>query len=276
MRATAGLGLTPFAAYHWLMFGQSMWFDIEHARERARLAAAIFERRDVRRELRLVRGQPGHGGRRRVRIAPSPTCVLASAHHCEGSEPSASELMRVTRRQPGLRGAGTETWIGHKLRRQNTAWPGNATVVGLSVMLVLAYVPDPVVVAGTDAGGHEAVPLPRPAPAGVATRSGLRRPAVRRLGAAPDDRLRLAERAVVRGRPSGRTARLGRPPVVDRHDHARRRHRRRLGGPPARAVGCRRRSPPACSISCRRTSSRTSHGPRRCCCRGLVSAGSSV
>ena len=33
MRATAGLGLTPFAAYHWLMFGQSMWFDIEHARE---------------------------------------------------------------------------------------------------------------------------------------------------------------------------------------------------------------------------------------------------
>ena len=49
--------------------------------------------------------------------------------------------MRVTRRQPGLRGAGTETWIGHKLRRQQTAWSGNAKVVGLSVMFVLAYVP---------------------------------------------------------------------------------------------------------------------------------------
>ncbi len=32
MRATAGLGLTPFAPYHWLMYGQSMWFDIDHAR----------------------------------------------------------------------------------------------------------------------------------------------------------------------------------------------------------------------------------------------------
>ena len=31
MRATARLGLTPFAPYHWLMYGQSMWFDIDHA-----------------------------------------------------------------------------------------------------------------------------------------------------------------------------------------------------------------------------------------------------
>ena len=28
----ARLGLTPFAPYHWLMYGQSMWFDIDHAR----------------------------------------------------------------------------------------------------------------------------------------------------------------------------------------------------------------------------------------------------
>ena len=34
MRATARLGLTPFAPYHWLMYGRSMWFDIEHARDR--------------------------------------------------------------------------------------------------------------------------------------------------------------------------------------------------------------------------------------------------
>jgi nucleoside-diphosphate-sugar epimerase len=33
MRATARLGLTPFAPYHWLMYAQSMWFDIDHARD---------------------------------------------------------------------------------------------------------------------------------------------------------------------------------------------------------------------------------------------------
>jgi nucleoside-diphosphate-sugar epimerase len=33
MRASAALGLTPFAPYHWLMYGRSMWFDIDHVRE---------------------------------------------------------------------------------------------------------------------------------------------------------------------------------------------------------------------------------------------------
>ena len=33
MRATARLGLAPFAPYHWLMYSQSMWFDIDHARD---------------------------------------------------------------------------------------------------------------------------------------------------------------------------------------------------------------------------------------------------
>jgi nucleoside-diphosphate-sugar epimerase len=33
MRASARLGLTPFAPYHWLMYSQSMWFDIDHARQ---------------------------------------------------------------------------------------------------------------------------------------------------------------------------------------------------------------------------------------------------
>ena len=32
MKATAAAGLTPFAPYHWLMYGESMWFDIDHAR----------------------------------------------------------------------------------------------------------------------------------------------------------------------------------------------------------------------------------------------------
>lgn len=30
MRVSSVLGLTPFAPYHWLMYGRSMWFDTEH------------------------------------------------------------------------------------------------------------------------------------------------------------------------------------------------------------------------------------------------------
>lgn len=30
MKITAGLGITPFAPYHWMMYSKSMWFDIEH------------------------------------------------------------------------------------------------------------------------------------------------------------------------------------------------------------------------------------------------------
>ena len=33
MRASAAIGATPFAPYHWLMYGRSMWFDLDHARE---------------------------------------------------------------------------------------------------------------------------------------------------------------------------------------------------------------------------------------------------
>jgi nucleoside-diphosphate-sugar epimerase len=32
MRATAALGVTPFAPYHWLMYRRSMWFDLDHVR----------------------------------------------------------------------------------------------------------------------------------------------------------------------------------------------------------------------------------------------------
>jgi nucleoside-diphosphate-sugar epimerase len=34
MRATAAARLTPFAPYHWLMYARSMWFDIQHVRDR--------------------------------------------------------------------------------------------------------------------------------------------------------------------------------------------------------------------------------------------------
>jgi nucleoside-diphosphate-sugar epimerase len=33
MQLTARLRLTPFAPYHWLMYGRSMWFDVDHARD---------------------------------------------------------------------------------------------------------------------------------------------------------------------------------------------------------------------------------------------------
>jgi nucleoside-diphosphate-sugar epimerase len=33
MKATARLGVTPFAPYHWLMYSKSMWFDIDHVRD---------------------------------------------------------------------------------------------------------------------------------------------------------------------------------------------------------------------------------------------------
>ncbi len=33
MKVTARLGLTPFAPYHWLMYAESMWFDLEHLRD---------------------------------------------------------------------------------------------------------------------------------------------------------------------------------------------------------------------------------------------------
>jgi nucleoside-diphosphate-sugar epimerase len=32
MRMLAGLGLAPFAPYHWLLYGESLWFDVTRAR----------------------------------------------------------------------------------------------------------------------------------------------------------------------------------------------------------------------------------------------------
>ena len=34
MKATAAVGITPFAPYHWMMYSESMWFDLAHLRER--------------------------------------------------------------------------------------------------------------------------------------------------------------------------------------------------------------------------------------------------
>ncbi len=33
MRVSAAVGASPFAPYHWIMYGQSMWFDTSPARD---------------------------------------------------------------------------------------------------------------------------------------------------------------------------------------------------------------------------------------------------
>ena len=33
MKASSALGLSPFAPYHWIMYGQSLWFDLTPARD---------------------------------------------------------------------------------------------------------------------------------------------------------------------------------------------------------------------------------------------------
>ena len=33
MRAASKAKLVPFAPYHWLMYSQSLWFDIEHVQQ---------------------------------------------------------------------------------------------------------------------------------------------------------------------------------------------------------------------------------------------------
>ena len=90
----------------------------------------------------------------------------------------------------------------------------------------------------------------------------VRRAAVRRLGAAPDDQLPVAVRTVVLAVRRHRRTRLDRPPAVDRHDPVRRRPRCPLARPPARDRRLGRRSPRRPCTSSRHTCCRTSRVPR--------------
>ena len=75
MKASAAVGLSPFAPYHWLMYAP---LDVVRHRprpRRPRLGAAVVERRDARPELRLVLRPPGSTStpaRRRTAAAPGP------------------------------------------------------------------------------------------------------------------------------------------------------------------------------------------------------------
>ena len=58
MQALAQLGLAPFAPYHWLLYGESLWFDVDEGAHRARLGAAALERVDADRVVRVVPRAP--------------------------------------------------------------------------------------------------------------------------------------------------------------------------------------------------------------------------
>ena len=63
-------GRRPFAPYHWIMYGRSMWFDTYPGPRRARVAGTLVERGDAARLLRLV---PRPARRRpQRRLGPSP------------------------------------------------------------------------------------------------------------------------------------------------------------------------------------------------------------
>ena len=120
MQLTAGLGITPFAPYHWMMYSKSMWFDIEHLHDAARLDTDLVDRRDVRPELRLVRRQPGDH-RRCTRLAP----------------PSEFEAGRAEARETRVRTVATGTVtvaLIERLRRHQTA-------ISVAILALLAYVP---------------------------------------------------------------------------------------------------------------------------------------
>ena len=70
MRALASLGLVPFAPYHWLLYSESLYFDVDQGAHRARLGAAALERVDGDRVVRVVPRAP----------ATTPTARAASHH----------------------------------------------------------------------------------------------------------------------------------------------------------------------------------------------------
>ncbi len=70
MRLTSALGLSPLGPYHSLMYGRSLYFDVEQGEARARLELALVERRDALRVVRLVPRPQGRDPGRQERVAP--------------------------------------------------------------------------------------------------------------------------------------------------------------------------------------------------------------
>ena len=77
---------SPFAPYHWLLYGESLWFDVTKARARARLGADALERVDGDRVVRVVPRAP----RRR-------SAATGKSHH---QSPAKLGLLKLVKRLP--------------------------------------------------------------------------------------------------------------------------------------------------------------------------------
>ena len=186
MRASAELGLTPFAPYHWLMYSQSMWFDIDH-----------------------VRQQLGWSPRWSNDEMFVESYEWFLAHRREAAE-GVSHHRRTARFRSAL---GVEA--GHRPAPRMTERAGRQ--VGRRAARRACVPPGAVVVARRDAGRHQAVLVSRPGSPDHRRALQLRRSPVRRVGPPPGHRLPVAAGPVVLARRPAGAPGLDRPPVVARH-----------------------------------------------------------
>ena len=81
MQALATVGLAPFAPYHWLLYGESLWFDTTQARTelgwepRHSNASMVIESYDW---FLAHRGD----ARRRAPLAPPVPCAARACSRC--------------------------------------------------------------------------------------------------------------------------------------------------------------------------------------------------
>ena len=87
--ALATVGLAPFAPYHWLLYGESLWFDTTEAQTELGWEPAALERVDGDRVVRVVPRAPRTSSRAR-RIAPP---VAGPPRPAAGAEASALSVV---------------------------------------------------------------------------------------------------------------------------------------------------------------------------------------
>ena len=241
--------------YHWLMYAQSMWFDIDHARDAlgwtprwsndemfAQSYDWFLANRDAadrRRRSHHRRTRP----RRRARRAQA-----------RDRRPAASRLMRAPSRRAATAGGGRRAGRSSPTCRRCCRRPGRMPA---DTKLYL-YLDPGRLISRRARGRSTPASSPGWVPHQIIAYLWPQGPWYW-LGA------------------TARPARLGRPPAVDRHAVPRRRHRRRCGWRGALGLGLAAALAAGARLpAVARTSSRTSRARRRCCCRGPASAGSSA
>ena len=121
-----GSGLTPFAPYHWLMYAA---VDVVRHRprpRRARLDAAVVERRDARRELRLVPAPTGPSAAGAGALAPPPHGPRRRARRAQARHrrPAAVALMTpVDRGRAGADDLARRSRVLAAARLRARRWP---------------------------------------------------------------------------------------------------------------------------------------------------------